>query len=125
MLLLDRLGRLIGRVRRGLLADPEADPERLLAPLRLVATPDHLAGADQRRGPLELLDRQQPQRVPHQHGDPVLARPAGDRALQSPQPHRVGRQAEVRLGLAAARGKPQEVGHGLGRLPSGPCDRAW
>ena len=125
VLLLDRLGGLVGRVRRRLLADPEADAERLLAPLLLVAAPDDLAGADQGGGPLELLDGQQPQGVPHQDGHALLARAAGHRALEPPQAHRVGRQAEVRLGLAAARGKPEQVGDRLGRARSGPCGRAW
>ena len=116
VLLLDRLGGLVGRVRRRLLADPEPDAERLLAPLLLVAAPDDLAGTDQGGGPLELLDGQQPQGVPHQDGDPVLPGAAGDRALEPPQAHGVGRQPEVRLGLAAAGGEPEEVGDRLGRL---------
>jgi len=43
----------------------------------------------------------------------VLARATGDRALQPPRGHRVSRQAEVRLGLAAARGEPEQIGDGL------------
>ena len=116
MLLLDRFGSLIVRVRSGLLADPEPDAERLLAPLLIVAAPDDLAGTDQGGGPLELLDGQEPQRVPHQHGDPLLTGPAGHRTLEPSQGHRVGRQAQIRFGLAAARGEPQQVGDRLGRV---------
>ena len=39
-----------------------------------------LAGADQRRGTLELLQRQQPQRVAHQHRQTVLTTAARHRA---------------------------------------------
>ena len=113
VLLLNGFRRLIGRVRRRLLPDPQADAERLLAPLLLVAAPDDLAGADEGRRPLELLDRQQPQRVAHQHGHALLAGATGHASLQPPQGHRVGRQAKVRLRLAAARGKPEQVGHRL------------
>ena len=65
------------------------------------------------RGPLELLNREQPQRVPHQHGDAVFARSARHGALESPQAHDVGGQAQVCFGLAAARGKEQQIGQGF------------
>src|SRR5690606_36972584 len=86
---LEPLVALLGLVGRGLLADPEPDAEGLGAPatvalLRGLAA-DHLARADQRGGALELLEREQAQRVAHEHGDAVLARPAPDRALQSPE----------------------------------------
>ena len=37
-----------------------------------------------------------------------------DLALQPPQPHRVGRDAEIRLGLATAGREPEQVGDGVG-----------
>ena len=79
-----------GPVGRRAAADPQADAERRLAPAVVAVAQgraaDVLAGADQRRGPLELLDRQQPQRVPHQHGDAVLAGATLDDALQRRRP---------------------------------------
>ena len=55
-------------VRRARPARPRARSRsrRLPEPRRPRA--DRLAAADQERGPLELLDREQPQRVAHQHG---------------------------------------------------------
>ena len=72
--LVDRDLRLGQRVRRGALADPEADLDRCVAQPGIRA-PDRLQAADQKRGALELLDRQQPQRVSHDRRDPVP--PAG------------------------------------------------
>ncbi len=110
----------VGPVGRGAAADPQADAERRLAPAVVAVAQGRaanvLAGTDQRRGPLELLERQEPQRVPHQHGDAVLAGTPFDRPLQPAQAERVGGQAQVRFGLAAARGEPEQVGHRLGRL---------
>src|SRR5262249_18736866 len=69
-------------------ADPQADSERCLAPATVAIAEGRaanvLAGADERSRPLELLKRQEPQRVPHQHGDAVLPGAPFDRALQSP-----------------------------------------
>ena len=48
-----------------------AAPPRVPSGDQLAAA--HLARADQRCGPLELLRGQQPQRVAHQHRDPVGA----------------------------------------------------
>ena len=93
-------------VRRGGPADPQADLERPVAELVGVLLPLQLQGADQRRGAAELVERQQPQRVAHQHaqpgrGDAGIAQPAEDQ--------REGGQAEVRLGLAAAGREEQQV----------------
>ena len=54
-------------VRRGGLADPQPDLERPVAELLDVLLPLQFQGADQRRGAAELVERQQPQRVAHQH----------------------------------------------------------
>ena len=42
-------------------------------------------------------------------------RPSTD-PLQPPQAERVGGQAQVGFGLAAARGEPEQIGDGVGRL---------
>ena len=98
---------------RAALPDPQADAERLVAPRRRRRPRRRidLAGADQRRGPLELLERQQAQGVAHEH------RHAGVAAIgRRPSPcrrrmrHRVGGHAQVGLGLAAAGREPQQVG---------------
>ena len=116
----DRFIGIAGPVGRGAAAHPQADAERRLAPAIVAVAhgraADVLAGADQGRGSLELLERQQPQRVPHQHGHAVLAGSTFDGSLQSPQPKRVGRQAQVGFGLATARGKPEQIGQGFGIL---------
>ena len=46
---------LVQCVRRGLVAHPEPEPERRLAPFPDVGLADSLAGADQRSSALELL----------------------------------------------------------------------
>ena len=53
-------------VRRGRLADPQADLERPVAELLRVLLALQLQGADQRRCAAELVERQQPERVPHE-----------------------------------------------------------
>ena len=88
-------------------------PQRL-SPLFKCLAANRLAGTDQSRGPLELLNRQQSQRVPHQHGHALVADPARDGSLQSPQTHRVGGEAQVGFGLAAACGEEEQVGQGFG-----------
>ena len=67
---------------------------------------DRLEAADQQRGPLELLDRQQPQRVSHDHRHPV---PPAGRAEPS-QHGGEGKQPQVGFRLAAAGREPQQVG---------------
>ena len=54
-------------------ADPQPDPEGFAAPGGFVAATRQLGGTHQRCGTLELLGGQQPQRVAHQHGNPVAA----------------------------------------------------
>ena len=60
---LDGLVALLRRAGRHLVADPQAERERLLAPLCLVFLAESLHRAEQGRGALELLQRQQAQRV--------------------------------------------------------------
>ena len=122
--LLDRLARRRRSVGRGRAAHPQADAERRLAPAGVAVlqglAADRLAGADQRRGPLELLDGQQAQRVPHQHGH---ARRSPTRPATVPcsrrMAMRVGGEPQVRLGLAAAGGEEEQVGERLGASPVG------
>ena len=94
-------------------ADPQADPERRLAPAGIAGrdtlAAKHLARADQRRRALELLRRQQAQRVAHQHADAVAAVVAADHALQPADRQRERGEPEVRLGLAAAGREEQQV----------------
>ena len=76
------------------------------------ASPQTFAGTDKGCCSLELLDRQQPQRVAHQHRDPAIAArvlPGPLGVPQTAQRHREGSQSQVRLRLATARGKPQQV----------------
>jgi hypothetical protein len=56
----------------------------------------------------ELVQRQQAQRVAHQHGDAGRRRA---RVAQAAQDDREGRQAEVGLRLAAAGGEEEQVHH--------------
>ena len=85
--LLDPLLGVLGPVRGRRLPDPQPDPHRRLTPpallggLALSVEPAalQLARAQQRRRALELLQRQQPQRVAHQHRDAVAALAAADR----------------------------------------------
>ena len=83
--LLDGLRRVVGTVRCRPAANPQTDAEGVLPPAGvslLEGCPaDRLTGADQRGGALELLDGEQPQGVPHEYCNTVVARPAGNRAL--------------------------------------------
>ena len=117
------LGLLEG-VRRHRRADPKTDPERRRAPPRVPGIDplpaQHLARAHQRRGPLKLLRRQQPQRVPHQHchtARPVIGvRTRPDHALQPPDRERVRREPQVRLGLATTGREEQQLHFRVGRI---------
>src|SRR5262245_23608984 len=64
-----------------------------------------LEGADESRRALELLDREEPEGVPHQDGDTV--------ALGAPREPSVcdceGDQTEIRLRLATAGREPEEI----------------
>ena len=79
-----------------------------------------LRRAHQRRRPLELLRGKQPQRVAHQHRDPAVAaarlRAGADDTLQPPDRERIGSQAQVRLGLAAAGREEQQVNERTGGM---------
>jgi hypothetical protein len=120
-LLLDPGIGLLGPVGGRLPPNPEPDPERRrteppVAPLqRLLAK--HLAGAQQRGRPLELLQGEQPQRVPHQHGNALAAVQPRDGALEASQRHRVDGKAQVGLGLAATGREPQQVDQPVDAAP--------
>ena len=104
---------LLEALRADVGADPQPDPERLHAPGRLVLAAGQLGRAHQRGRALELLGGEQPQRVAHQHRDPVapVERAVGglDHALPAADRERVRRQAEIRLGLAAAGREEQQL----------------
>ena len=71
-----------------------------------------LQRADEPGGARELVEREEPQRVAHDHAHPGAREPLLARVAQPAQHHREGREAEVRLGLAAARREEEQV-HGL------------
>ena len=88
-------------------------PQRLISVFESL-TANRLTGTHQSRGPLELLNREQPQRVSHQHGHAFSPTRPATSSLQSPQTHRVGGKAQVGFRLAAACGKEQQVRQGFG-----------
>ncbi len=115
--LLDRFDGIIGAVGRGLRPTHRPMRKGVLSPafvavFECLAT-NRLAGTNQCRGPLELLNREQSQRVPHQHGHAFIAHSPRHDSLQSPQGHRVGRQAQVGFRFTTARGKEEQVGQGF------------
>ncbi|CAM5455854.1 hypothetical protein SFUMM280S_07415 [Streptomyces fumanus] len=65
-----------------------------------------LHGAEQDRGPLELLEGEQPQRVAHEDGDAPAVGTLADAAQEGGQ----GDQTEISLRLATAGGEPEQVG---------------
>ncbi len=79
---------ILGGVRGCPLSNPEADAERLRPPPRVALldglAPDGFAGADKRRGALELLEGQEPKRVAHEDGDAALAGSPCYGALKTP-----------------------------------------
>src|SRR6516165_9305375 len=116
--LLDRFNGIIGTVGGGAASDPQTNAKRRFAPAVVAMfeslAANRLTGTNQRRGPLELLNRKQAQRVAHQHGHAFITRPSRYGSLQAPQTHRVRREAQVGFGLAAACGKEEQVGQGFG-----------
>ena len=96
-------------VRRGGLADPQADLERPLAERVWVLLALELQRADEPGGARELVEREQPQRVAHDHAD-AGARAALLAGMAQPAQHdRERGEAEVGLGLAAAGREEQQV----------------
>ncbi|NUQ33417.1 MAG: choice-of-anchor D domain-containing protein [Planctomycetaceae bacterium] len=88
--------------------DPEANRESRIAELCRVAAANLFQRADQRGRARELIERQEAERVAQDDRDPaalVLAR----LAAHSPQEEREGNQAEIRLGLSAARREVDQV----------------
>ena len=74
-----------------------------------------LAGAQERRGALELLQREHAERVAHEHRD---ARPALESAELRSKPtnrKRESREPEIRLGLSATGRKPEQIDERLAR----------
>ncbi|MNL30719.1 hypothetical protein D3C87_1524720 [compost metagenome] len=91
-------------VGRGVLANPEPEAEGRQA-RKIPGATQGLEGADEPAGTLELLDGQQPQRVTLDHRGAAAARSFHESAAQ----HLEGRHGQVRLGLSAAGGEPDEV----------------
>jgi hypothetical protein len=69
---------------------------------------DPMPQADPREPLLELIEREEPQRVAHEHRHAGRRQPG---VAQAPDQQREGREAEVRLGLAAAGGEEDQVHH--------------
>lgn len=93
-------------VGRGGAANPEADLERPGAELRSVALSLEFESADQGCGTAQLVEREQAERVAHEHGKAAAERCA----VHEPAEHdRVGSEAEVGLRLAAAGGEEEKV----------------
>ena len=111
-ILLDGFGGVFGPVGRAALPHPQADAERLRPPLRRVFTADEFAGADEGGGALKLLQGEQPQRVAHQHRHARVTGIAADLALQASNRQRESGHTQIGFGLAAARGKPQQISQG-------------
>src|SRR5579871_6279399 len=90
---LNGVGALVSIVGCGALADPEAQPKRLLAPALVAARrriqANALAGADQRGSALELLQGEQAQRIAHQHCHTRLAGAPLDCPLQAAHGERI------------------------------------
>ena len=98
----------------GLLSPPTQMPMDTGRPPELVGTaaPQDLARADHSGCPLELLRGQQPKGVAGDHGGPGAVVPVRQPAVEDGERG----QGEVRLGLAAAGGEPDEVD----QVPVGP-----
>ena len=96
----------IGRAR---LAYPQADLERPVAVPAGVLAPLQLQGTHQAGGTSKLIERQQPQGVAHDDADPGSGPAAVFRIAQPPQHHGERGEPEIRLRLATAGGKEEEV----------------
>src|SRR5690349_13329889 len=83
-LLLKPVRRIIRPVRGHPRTDPQANAEWDGSPLSRITAADHLAGTDQGRGPLELLNGQQAQGVAHEDGHARASVKAANGALQPP-----------------------------------------
>jgi hypothetical protein len=77
--------RLFERVRCRLAAYPQTKSEWSRTPLADIRLSNYLAGAHESGSALELLERQQPEGVAHQHGDSVIAWAAFNFSLPSSQ----------------------------------------
>ncbi|MFO0646516.1 MAG: hypothetical protein U0326_09785 [Polyangiales bacterium] len=95
-------------VRGGGASHPEAHAEAHVADARGVFAAHRFERAHQRRRALQLVEREQAQRVAQQHRDAVA--PVGTRPPAKPSQHeREGDDAEVRLGLSSARGEEDQL----------------
>ena len=67
-------------------------------------------------GALELLQRQQAQRVTHDHGQAARAIKPAQIALHASDSHGEGRHTQIRFSFTAACGEPKQIGISLDRL---------
>ncbi len=99
---------LVVGVRRTLHPKPQSDAEAVVTPELGVLRPQHLASAKQGCRALELLDCEQPECVPHEHGKAGVCPHARDRA-SPPQCHGECRKSQICLRFPSPGGEPQEV----------------
>ena len=78
---------------------------------RWVFATDDFAGGDEGGGALKLLQRQQAQRIAHQHRDTRHAVESADFTLGAAYRQRVGGQPQISLRLAAASREPEADRH--------------
>src|SRR5205823_12109074 len=98
------------RIGGGTLPDPETQAEGSCTPCTLlILPPQNLTGTDECRRTLELLEREQAQRVAHDYRDSLLARAASNCSLQAANGQGVGRQSEIGLCFSSAGRKPEQV----------------
>ena len=102
------------------LAHPQTDLERPFAePAAVVPPALQLQRADQPGRAPELIEGQQTQGVAHDDADACARAAVLARVAEPPQDHGERREAEIRLGLAAAGGEEQQVHEpalGIGRI---------
>ena len=93
-------------VWRGSTADPQSNPEGPVAQGREVPATKLLHCTEQSGRALELLSREKPQRIPHEHVDTAVgnSRERIEEDGESGQP-------QVGLRLSAAGGKPDQIHH--------------
>ena len=108
---LDRLRGMFGPVRCTAIADPEADAERSFTP-ESVGLRDRIISQAAMRGggALKLLQRQQAQRIAHEHCDARHAIKPAEISLQTSYRHGVGGEPQISFRLAAASRKPDQIG---------------
>jgi hypothetical protein len=114
------VGCLVNVIRRRAASDPKTDPEGLFPEAIGFLPAQRFASADHRRRALELLNREQSERVPHQNGDaPVTGRVSRriDRGADAAKRDDESGETQIGLGLSAACREPKQIDQiAVGRL---------